>query len=1186
VTTQTASFRTKVVRALVGLGVSAAAIGLVVSSPASAVASPTLSLPFAESMTGPTLESPDWLLSGSATLTGTETEPGMMQLTPASGGLGSAILNTPISTSETFTIDFDYDIRGSADGMSMFLIDGAETAPAPGAGGGALGYASNGIDPGATSGYVSLGLNEYYWADGGPGFRLMGSGSGTTGYAQIAFTPDYGLSFGSGHAHAIFEHGVVTLDTLTRRVFDHVDLTTVAGQAVLPPTVKLGFAGATGGLTATHQIRNVSVGLQSDSLHVAPSATVNSQTGEFAVTADLTNTGLDAVSDAQLAISASGSETLGPDWTCATIAPATCPAVTTGPIEAIGLPADGGHVTVTQQGTGAVQGDLVTFNLSSASDPTRPRTEQLQLNYPYNWFNSEVIPKNSSENTIWLSNTDWSIESLVADNGTVTESSLDGDRVLLYTPDTDFIGTDTITYSLRKGQILATNYTAQVDVLDNAKPTATWTPPASTPHGAPIDIPLTFVDPDLADTVTVDYSWVYNGCATVDGATLTYDPTCGGEIDFVGTDTVYFTITDGNFYVDYQFDIDVLGPTATTAAATVQEGKSVTIPVTLGDPVSGHVLTLDDSGEGAWAWDGSVVVDGNNLIYTASGEFVGTDTISFGVFDDNGQPSSYPSWHRFTATVTVTANHAPTATAAAAVVETGSSLTIPVTLADVDGDAVELGVAEALHGAVVIEGSNLVYTPNEGYVGEDEISFSFADYLTAGDADVEVTVRPVNSPPTPPVDDDPTPEMSGEADDDFSLVIEGVTDVNGDSLVLDIPTAPAHGTVSIEDVTPLRDGLRAAAIGVNGVRVVYTPNAGFVGADSFTYRVSDGFGGSYSRTVTVNVLAAAVAPPTSRIPLLKSMSKSDRLLDTRAAGGLVTETRVTVNSPQDGAALNVTVVGQKAAGFVTVWPCDKPRPNTSNVNFGVGTAVPNAVNIAPAADGTVCLFSSTPAYLIVDQSASWSTAGGFVGQTPDRMIDTRDKGGKITTVEVPGLDITRATFVNITVIDPKDAGFVTVWPCASPKPATSNVNFQSGETRAAAALVKPDANGKVCMFSSTPADLLMDRMGSLPAGRVDTSHAGRLLDTRNAAGRMKAGIANLLPASTSIRYINVTAVDTTGAGFATIYGDTSPKPTTSNVNFGANVPSSNTTAISAGNGISAYASTDWRVIVDLQAEIN
>jgi Bacterial Ig domain/Bacterial lectin len=1248
-------------------------------------------------MTGPTLSDPNWLLSGAATLTGTAIEPGMMQLTPNSGEqLGSAILNTPIDTSETFTVDFDYDISGSADGLSMFLIDGAESSPAPGAGGGHLGYSSNGTNLGATSGYVSVGFDEYYSR-----FRLTGSGSGTTGYSQIAsqfgwnFTPYLPVvTWGTpAHAHVVFDHGVLSLDVRGVRVFDHVDLTTIFGQAALPATVKLGFAGATGGASASHHIRNVSLGLQSATLRVAPSATVNSQTGALSISADLTNIGPDAVPDAQLEISTTGSAILAADWACVAVASATCPVVTTGPIEGISLPAVGGQVTVTQEGTGAVGGESVTFNLSSASDPTRPRTEVLQVSYPNLYPYGDNVPKNSAGNTISVYGlpAGWVIESPIADHGTVTVST-DG-ASLLYSPDTDFVGADTVSLSVRNGRVLATNYTTEISVLNNSRPTATWTAPASVAHNSTIDIPLTFDDID-EDTVTLDDWWtdssaclrrnastliydpscggeggfagndtvhfaIWDGhfsvayhfdidvtdhaptatftaptsighgrtieipltladadegdtvivtnsstesdlCLYRNGSVLTYDPTCEGEwYGFIGTDTVYFTITDGAVDVDLQFDIEVLGPTASAVAATVQEGKSVTIPVSLSDP-SGHILTLVNSGPdfsplrtlalGPVESHGTYTVDGSNLVYTPNEGFVGEDTITFWVMDDNGQPDnpwSSSSFGPFEATVTVTANHAPTATVAAASVETGSSVTIPVTLGDADSDAVHLVGAEAAHGSVSIDGSNLVYTPTDGYVGPDEISFGFADYLTTSNAAVAVTVRPLNSPPTPPAGEDPTPEISGVTGSDFSLTLSGVTDANGDTVSLVIDTLPLNGSVTVTEAPSLSTtGFRAAAIGVNGVRLVYTPNTGFTGTDSFTYRVSDNFGGSYSRTVTVNVLAAATTPPTSRIALLKSLPVSARLLDTRSAGGLVTETRVTVNSPQDGAALNVTVVGQKAPGFVTVWPCDKPRPNTSNVNFGVGTAVPNAVNIAPAADGTVCLFSSTPANLIVDQSGSWSKAGGFVGQTPDRMIDTRNKGAKITTVEVPGFDITKATFVNITVIDPKDAGFVTVWPCASPKPDSSNVNFRSGETRAAAALVKPDANGKVCMFSSTPAHLLMDRMGSLPAERVDTSHAGRLLDTRNATSRMKAGVTNLLPASNSIRYINVTAVDTTGAGFATIYSDKSPQPTTSNVNYGANIPSSNTTAIGAGNGVSSYASTDWRVIVDLQAEIN
>jgi Bacterial Ig domain/Bacterial lectin len=865
-----------VVRALVGLGAGASAIGLVVSSPASAIAPSTLSLPFAESMTGPTLSDPNWLLSGTATLTGTAIEPGMMQLTPASGGLGSAILNTPIDTSETFTIDFDYAINGDADGLSMFLIDGAETSPAPGAGGGFLGYATNGVTPGATSGYVGVGFTEYYGAPGGPGIRLVGSGSGTAGYSQIAFKSEYQLgasvTTNNGHARAIFDHGVVTLDIASGRIFDHVDLTAVVGQAALPPTVKLGFAGATGGLVATHQIRNVSLGLQSDTLHVAPSFTVNSQTGELSISADLTNVGLAAVPDAQLETSSTGTAAFGPDWTCVAVASATCPEVTTGPIGGISLPAGDGQVTVTQQVTGAVRGDSVTFNLSSASDPTRPRTEVLQLSYPWLYAEGGNVPWNSSANVIPISRIPdgWSIESPSADNGTVTVST-DGSS-LLYAPDADYVGPDMVRFSARNGQMLATNYTTEVTVLANARPTATWTTPTSVGHGSTIEIPLILADID-DDTVIVDESWTDSGgCAEVVDATMTYNPSCEG--DFTGKDTVNFTIFDGYYYVDFEFNIEVVGPTATTAAATVQEGKSVIIPVTISDP-SGHTPTLvnpdteiSDLRTRAFGpfepeSHGTYTVEGSNLVYTPNEGFVGDDTIQYYLLDDNGQPDnpwSSSSFGPFEAAVTVLANHAPSATAAAASVEAGSSVTIPVTLADADGDAVELVAAEALHGGVVISGSNLVYTPTAGYVGPDEISFSFADYLTGGDDVVAVTVRPLNSAPTPPADEDTTPEISGTADDDLSFVIEGVTDADSDTLSVDVTTQPAHGTVSFEDVTTARADLRAAAIGVNGVRVVYMPNAGFSGADSFTYRVSDGRGGSYSRTVAVNVLAAAAAP--------------------------------------------------------------------------------------------------------------------------------------------------------------------------------------------------------------------------------------------------------------------------------------------------------------------------------------
>ncbi len=64
--------------------------------------------------------------------------------------------------------------------------------------------------------------------------------------------------------------------------------------------------------------------------------------------------------------------------------------------------------------------------------------------------------------------------------------------------------------------------------------------------------------------------------------------------------------------------------------------------------------------------------------------------------------------------------------------------------------------------------------------------------------------------------------------------------------------------------------------------------------------------------------------------------------------------------------MNVTATEPTAAGFVTVYPCGIDRPLASNVNYGIGATVANAVMARVAANGTVCLFNSNPTHLVVD----------------------------------------------------------------------------------------------------------------------------------------------------------------------------------------------------------------------------
>jgi hypothetical protein len=132
--------------------------------------------------------------------------------------------------------------------------------------------------------------------------------------------------------------------------------------------------------------------------------------------------------------------------------------------------------------------------------------------------------------------------------------------------------------------------------------------------------------------------------------------------------------------------------------------------------------------------------------------------------------------------------------------------------------------------------------------------------------------------------------------------------------------------------------------------------------------------------------------------------------------------------------------------------------------------------------------------------ASLSTAiPGFVTVTPARVFDTRpgespnalrsvDKtkvGGvyelTVNMANLPTNPPTPATglaavSLNVTVVDPQAAGFVTVYPCAN-RSEVSNVNFVAGQTVANAVITPVATDGRLCFFSNTPTHIITDING-------------------------------------------------------------------------------------------------------------
>jgi hypothetical protein len=66
------------------------------------------------------------------------------------------------------------------------------------------------------------------------------------------------------------------------------------------------------------------------------------------------------------------------------------------------------------------------------------------------------------------------------------------------------------------------------------------------------------------------------------------------------------------------------------------------------------------------------------------------------------------------------------------------------------------------------------------------------------------------------------------------------------------------------------------------------------------------------------------------------------------------------------AVVNITAVNAAAPGFVTVYPCDTPRPLASSLNYAPGAATPNELVAKLSATGTICLYTLATTDLVVD----------------------------------------------------------------------------------------------------------------------------------------------------------------------------------------------------------------------------
>ncbi|MFT6436106.1 MAG: hypothetical protein ACJAVI_004163 [Candidatus Azotimanducaceae bacterium] len=386
------------------------------------------------------------------------------------------------------------------------------------------------------------------------------------------------------------------------------------------------------------------------------------------------------------------------------------------------------------------------------------------------------------------------------------------------------------------------------------------------------------------------------------------------------------------------------------------------------------------------------------------------------------------------------------------------------------------------------------------------------------------------------------------------------------------------------------------------------------GTYTVEYSVTDS--GGLISTVTRSVIVP-VGPSTGAVRIA-----GGQVIELPVIGTAVTAPNglaMVVPATATAASINVTAVTPGASGFMTVWPCGVPRPLASNLNYVAGDVVPNGVIAPIGSNGKVCFFSQADTDLVVDV-AGWFEGDAFIGATPLRLVDTRETS-RVTPVEALVLKVADiaantadgtatmipanvgAVALNVTVVSPDAAGFVTVYPCDVERPLASNVNFVAGQVVPNGVIAPVSANGEVCIYSLAPTDVVVDLAGWFPGGAFTAATPRRLVDTRDGTGGQLgkltpdgqlsvpiqgetltvAGNSAQVPLSATAAALNVTIVNPEGAGFATVWPCSAERPLASNLNFVAGRVVANNVIAPIGDqgNVCFYTNLPSDIIVDI-----
>ena len=467
-------------------------------------------------------------------------------------------------------------------------------------------------------------------------------------------------------------------------------------------------------------------------------------------------------------------------------------------------------------------------------------------------------------------------------------------------------------------------------------------------------------------TVTFKDSSTTLGTGTLSGGAATYSTTA-------------LAVGDHTITANYGGDASNAASTSSTLTQTVNLPAAPTVSPTSASVTYNTAKAIDLSAlisgvhtsiaVASGPAHGSTSVSGDVVTYTPTGGYFGSDSFTYTATGPGGTSTAA------TVTITVSTPPAPTVAAASATVTYDTPRAIDLS-GSITGAHTSIAVASGpAHGTTSVSGDVVTYTPTSGYVGGD--SFTYTATGPGGTSSAATVTLTVAAPPAPTVS-----AASASVSYNTPKAIDLSGSITGVHTSIAVASGPAHGTTS-----------------VSGDVVTYTPTAGYIGGDSFTYTATGPGGTSAAATVTLTVAAppapivsAASATVTYEIPKPIDLSGSIGGVHTSIAvasgpahgttsisGDVVTYTPTSGYFGSDSFTYTATGPGgtsSAATVSITVSPPAAPSVAAASASVTFNTA--KAIDLSASITGvhTSIAVASGPAH------GTTSVAGDVVTYTP------------------------------------------------------------------------------------------------------------------------------------------------------------------------------------------------------------